>query len=305
MGGFKDVRIAIQGELGSFSHQAALRLFAGPEIVPCALSAQVFESLENGAVDAAVIPIENTLAGPVAEHYDLLLKHDVRIVKEIRLRIRHNLIGMPGAKLEEISQVMSHPVALAQCRIFLAKHPGIKVLPFYDTAGSVKHLMETRDAHAAGIAGEQAAAEFSAEILASGIEDNAENYTRFLVVKKNQPQVPPLRSASVGMTKEAPVGMTKEALAGMTDDVVQPNKLSLAFAVEHKPGTLVAALEGMARAGVNLTRIESRPVPGRPWEYVFFVDLGFVQPQMAEAALASLTTHCNMVKELGRYVAAQ
>jgi prephenate dehydratase len=270
------MKVAIQGELGSFSHEAALGFFPQVEIVTCALSAEVFERLAAGEVDAAVVPIENSLAGPVAEHYDLLLTHDAAIERESMLRIRHNLIGMPGAKLEGLRRVMSHPIALAQCRKFLASQPQMLVQPFYDTAGSVKHVMATGDATQAGIASAQAAVEYGAEIVRADIEDNAENFTRFHVVRR----------------------------AGECAVDAGANKISLAFALENKPGTLVKALEKLACAGADLTKIESRPVPGRPWEYIFYVDVKYGEPAVADRALAALQGHCAMVKELGRYKAA-
>jgi len=276
------LRIAIQGELGSFSHEAALGFFpqGGVEIVACALSAEVFERLERGEVDAAVVPIENSLAGPVAEHYDLLLTHDAAIERESMLRIRHNLIGMPSAKLEGLRKVMSHPIALAQCRKFLAGQPQMQVQPFYDTAGSVKHVIATGDVTQAGIASAQAAKQYGGEIVRADIEDNAENFTRFHVVR---------RVAGKGKSWQ------EDSAA---------NKISLAFGLENKPGTLVKALEKLAAAGADLTKIESRPVPGKPWEYIFYVDVRYAEPAVAERALAALQAHCPMVKELGRYKAA-
>jgi prephenate dehydratase len=248
------------------------------EIVPCAVSAQVVAKVVAGEVDGAVLPIENSLHGSVAEHYDLLLELPVQIERESLLRIRHNVIGMPGVRLAEVRKVMSHPVALSQCRRFLAEHPEIEVVPFYDTAGSVKHLMKTGLREVAGIAPVLAAREYGGEVLVSGVEDHAENYTRFHL----------LRQAD---------GAGGEGGAGA-------NKMSLAFAIEHRPGTLVAALERLARAGVNLTKIESRPVPGSPWEYVFYVDVRFDSAGEAAAALEALREHCRMVKVLGRYRAA-
>ena len=180
------MKIAIQGEPGSFSHEAALKLVPDAEIVPCALSAEVFAALDSGAADAAAIPIENSLAGSVLEHFDLLLHHDVKVVRETLLRIRHNLIAVTGAKIGEIDRVFSHAVALAQCRRFLAAHPKMKAIAFYDTAGSVKQLVSMRDMQAAAIASEQAAVYYGAEILARGIEDNAENYTRFFLVRRSE-----------------------------------------------------------------------------------------------------------------------
>jgi prephenate dehydratase len=272
------VKVAIQGELGSFSNEATLGFFpqGGVEIVTCALSAEVFERLERGEADAAVVPIENSLAGPVAEHYDLLLAHDAAIERESMLRIRHNLIGVPGAKLEGLRKVMSHPIALAQCRRFLAGQPHIQVQPFYDTAGSVKYVMEQGDATLAGIASAQAAVEYGGEIVRANIEDNAENFTRFHVVRR----------------------------AGECSVDPAANKISLAFGLENRPGTLVKALEKLAEAGADLTKIESRPVPGRPWEYIFYVDVRYAEASVADKALAALQAHCPMVKELGRYRAA-
>jgi prephenate dehydratase len=270
------MRIAIQGEPGSFSHEAALRVAREATILPCTVSAEVFAAIEDGRVDAAVIPIENSLAGPVAEHYDLLLTHDIGIESESLLRIRHNLIALPGASMEDIEHVSSHPVALAQCRRFLAAHPHMEAVPFYDTAGGVKQLMKQRDARTAGIASEQAALHYGGEILAGGIEDNPGNYTRFFLIRKRS------------LVKVDPC----------------PNKVSLAFTVENRPGTLVKALEVFASQGTNLTRIESRPVHGQPWQYVFFADYQLSSPEIADAALRLLASHCSMVKELGRYRAA-
>jgi prephenate dehydratase len=279
------LKVAIQGELGSNSHMAAVEMLGGPlrgrggvEIIACTVSAQVLAKVIAGEVDGAVLPIENSLHGSVAEHYDLLLELPVRIERESLLRIRHNVIAMPGVTLAEVRKVMSHPVALSQCRRFLAAHPEIEVVAFYDTAGSVKHLMEAGLREVAGIAPELAAREYGAKVVVPGVEDHAENYTRFHLLRR------------------------EDAAGGET--VAGADKMSLAFAIEHRPGTLVAALERLARAGVNLTKIESRPVPGKPWEYVFYVDVRFDTAEKAEAALAALREHCRMVKVLGRYRAA-
>lgn len=270
------MRIAIQGEPGSFSHEAALAARPQATILPCALSAEVFAALDSGAADAAVIPIENSLAGSVVEHYDLLLAHPVSIESEWLLRIRHNLIAVPGASFERIRQAWSHPVALAQCRRFFQQHPAIEAAPFYDTAGSVKQIMELRDPTFAAIAGAQAASHYGAAILRSDIEDNPENYTRFFLIRCRPTLQPD----------------------------PHPDKVSLAFAVENRPGTLVQALQVFADLGTNLTRLESRPVPGRPWEYVFYADYQLSHPRLADAALDRLAPHCSMVRELGRYRAA-
>jgi len=267
------MKIAIQGEPGSFSHEAVLKLVPDAEIAPCALSAEVFAALTGNSVEAAVIPIENSLAGSVSEHFDLLLANDVRVERETLLRIRHNLIAIAGAETEGIDRVFSHPVALAQCRQFLSRHPRMEAFAFYDTAGSVKQLVELRDRHAAAIASEQAAQFYGAVILEAGIEDNAENYTRFFLLR---------RTAEVAPDPEA-------------------NKISLAFSLEHRPGSLVAALSALAALGTNLTKIESRPVHGKPWEYVFYVDCQIGSAGEGTRAIDALRAHCGMVKELGRY----
>jgi prephenate dehydratase len=274
------LKIAIQGELGSNSHMATLAMLGNEnslDIIACNVSAEVLAKVVSAEVDGAVLPIENSLHGSVAEHYDLLLELPVRIERESLLRIRHNVIAVPGVKLADVKRVMSHPVALSQCRRFLMAHPEFQVVPFYDTAGSVKHLMAEGLRDVAGVAPELAATEYGAEVLVAGVEDHAENYTRFHLI-------------------------LREDAEARGDGKV--DKISVAFAVEHRPGTLVAALELLAAAGVNLTKIESRPVPGSPWEYVFYVDVRFEDVGKADAAMAALREHCRMVKVLGRYQAA-
>jgi prephenate dehydratase len=260
---------------------------AAVEIVACATSTEVFERVVAGSVDTAVLPIENSLHGSVAEHYDLLLAQPVRIARESLLRVRHNLIARPGVKLGEVRKAMSHPVALSQCRRWLAAHPEIEAVNFYDTAGSVKHIMAEGLTDAGGIAPELAARQYGGEVLVAGIEDHAENFTRFFLLVRESGE------------SEHPTSDERPSDMGHP-----PNKASVAFSLEHRPGTLVKALEELARAGVNLTKIESRPVPGMPWEYVFFVDLRFDSPGQIDLALAALGRHSQMVKELGRYVAA-
>jgi prephenate dehydratase len=273
------MRIAIQGERGSNSHMAALEMMGqGVEIVPCVLSADVMAAVVSGAVDGAVLPIENSLHGSVAEHYDLLLSQPVRVERESLLRIKFNVIAAPGVKLNELRRVMSHPVGLSQCRRWLAAHRTIFAEPFYDTAGSVKHVMEAGLRDTAGLAPELAAQEYGAEVLETGIEDNAQNFTRFHLVRR----------------EDAPAASER----------AQANKMSVAFAIENQPGTLARTLTSLAGLGVGLTKIESRPVPGSPWEYVFYADFRFEGQSTAEQVLAWLAQNCAMVKELGRYVAA-
>jgi prephenate dehydratase len=271
------MKVAIQGETGSFSYEAAKNLDDGSEIVPLSLSAEVFAALTTGSVDAAVIPIENSLAGSVLEHFDLLLANDVRVEQETLLRIQHNLIALPSTSIERINRVFSHPVALAQCRRFLAAHPAMRALPAYDTAGSVKQLVEAHDEQAAAIASRAAAHVYGARILQANIEDNPENYTRFFLVRRASDSAPN----------------------------PTPTKISIAFSVENRPGSLVAALAALSATGTNLTKIESRPVQGKPWQYIFYVDCQVRSSDEGVRALDSLQPHCAMVKELGRYQEAQ
>jgi prephenate dehydratase len=276
------MRIAIQGELGSNSHMAALAMLGDAEgiihVVACGVSAEVFERVVADDVDGAVLPIENSLHGSVAEHYDLLLSQPVRIDRESQMRIRHNVIARPGVAFRDIRRILSHPVALAQCRRFLDQHRDLEIVPFYDTAGSVKRLMEDGLTDAAGIAPMLAAQHYGAEVLVEGIEDHASNFTRFHLVVKESKTLPVTCATA--------------------------DKMSVAFAIEHRPGSLAAVLALLNAVGVDLTKIESRPVPGSPWEYVFHVDLRFERQSQAEAALTELRAHCRMVKELGRYTAA-
>ena len=268
------MKVAIQGEAGSFSHQAALRMVPGCAIVPCARSTEVFDLVERGKVASAVIPIENSLAGSVAEHLDLLLARRVLVHKEFRLRIVHNLIAARGVRLASVRRVYSHPVALDQCRDFFRAHPGIEPLPFYDTAGSVKHIIEAGLRDAAAIAGRQAAGVYKGRILAAGLEDDKRNFTRFFLIRK-----------------------ARQRVAGA-------NKTSIAFIVKNVPGALYHALGIFAAQGISLSKIESRPIRGRPWEYNFFADFLRGDDTGSRSALRELASIADRVKLLGIYRAA-
>lgn len=265
------MKIAIQGERGSFSHEAALQMVPSCTVVPCARSAEVFDSVLKKRANAAVIPIENTLAGPVTEHFDLLLEHPLFVHAEHRLRIRHNLIAAPGVKLSQLCRVLSHPVALDQCRRFFREHPEIQQIPFYDTAGSVKHVIAENANDAAGIASRQAAVEYKGKILKAGIEDDPKNFTRFLLI--------------------APKEHWEQ----------NANKTSIAFSVPDQPGALFKALAVFALRDISLSKIESRPVKGHPWQYVFYADMKCGQTPASENALRHLREICPMVKVLGIY----
>src|SRR5437763_12426818 len=263
------MKVAIQGERGAFSHEAADRMVPGCTVVPCAVSADVFDALDRRRVQAAVIPIENSLAGSVAEHFDLLLQRDVFIHREYSLRIEHNLIAAPGVRLPELRRAFSHPVALAQCRDFFRAHRRIEPVAFYDTAGRVKHVMAEGLRDAAGVASRRAAAEYGGRILARGIEDDKQNFTRFLFIDRN-------RRAGRGA-----------------------NKTTIAFALKNVAGALFKALSVFALRDISLSKIESRPVRGRPWEYIFFADLLVGDTPAARNALRHLGEFADMVKLLG------
>ena len=270
------MKIAIQGELGSFSHQAALRSIPNVSVVPCMVSADAFDRLETGDVDGIVIPIENTLAGSVVEHFDLLRERPVHIERETLIRIEHHVIATPGSDLDSVQRIYSHPVALAQCRAFFRSHPGMEPIGFYDTAGAVKQVVELRDRHAAAIAGVQAATVYGGVLLAENVEDNPANYTRFLLVRAGAPP-------------SYPDG---------------EHKLSLSFDLHHRAGAMAAVLQEVAAAGGNLTKMQGRPVYGRPWHYHSFLDALLPSADATERLLAKLPDLCVTHKVLGRFVAA-
>src|SRR5262249_7180836 len=249
------MKVAIQGEAGSFSHEAARRMVPGCVIVPCARSVEVFDQLESGKVPAAVIPIENSLAGSVTEHLDLLLARDVLIQRDFHLPIIHNLIAPRGVKKSDLRRAFSHPVALDQCRDFFRRNPRIQATPFYDTAGSVKHVIEAGLRDAAGIAGRHAASAYGGRILAAGIEDDKRNFTRFFLLRKKKRILP------------------------------RADKTSIAFGLKNVPGALYKALRVFADRDISLSKIESRPIRGRPWEYVFFADFLRGDDKLARGAL--------------------
>lgn len=275
------MKVAIQGEPGSNSHRATELLLGETELLPCGISAEVFEKLAGTCqADAAVLPIENSLHGAVADHSDLLLAHGAVIVAELSLRIRHALIAAPGTNFADLDRVLSHPVALSQCRRFFSANPRIRAVPFYDTAGAVKHLMQTREPGAAALAAPHAAEIYGGQILAADLEDDPLNFTRFFLL------------ARPGDAER------------LRPEGAPQNKMSIAFDLPHQPGSLVAALSELAAKGADLTRIESRPVPGRPWEYIFFVDLRIPSPAVGDAVMVALRDLCGNAWELGRYAEA-
>jgi prephenate dehydratase len=269
------MKVAIQGERGAFSHQAALKLVPGCKVLACGRSVEVFDSVESGRAGAAVIPVENTLAGPVGEHLDLLLQRHVFITRELLLRIEHNLIAAPGVQFAQLRQALSHPVALDQCRNFFRRHRNISPVPFYDTAGSVKHVIENKLRDAAGIASRQAAKEYGGKILMAGLEDDPRNVTRFFLILNKRKILP------------------------------GANKTSLAFSLKNEAGALFKALSVFALRDLDLSKIESRPVKGRPWEYRFFADVLRGDDEPMRLALRHLEEIAGFVKVLGVYPRAK
>jgi prephenate dehydratase len=268
--------VAIQGEAGSFSHAAALETHGDViRLVPCVTFVDLFRAVQGGDATSGVVPIENTLAGSVHENYDLLSAHALHVVAETELRIRHCLIAAPRTTLPDVRRVASHPVALAQCRRFFTTHPDIVAVPAYDTAGSVRDLMLGRADAEAAIASRLAAELYGAAVLEEGLEDHTENYTRFLVV-----------------TRE-PAGTERG----------ETTKTSLLFALGNGPGTLHRALGVFAARGLNLTKIESRPLPGRPWEYLFYLDVVDGGQGGVTDAVEELCAFASGVRVLGTYPA--
>jgi prephenate dehydratase len=272
----KNARVAFQGERGAFSEEAAVKLL-GEEIslVPRPTFEAAFSAIGDGLADFILAPIENSLAGSVHRSFDLLVESNLNILAEVVIPIAHNLIAVSGAKFDEVAVVESHPVALAQCEQFFIAHPRLKRVVAEDTAGSVRAVVRSGDRTRAAIAGRRAAEIYGGALLREHLEDNRENYTRFLLLTP---------------TLDAPENA---------------DKLSLVFQLDHRPGALVHSLEPFARRNINLMKIESRPVHGSPWQYRFYLDLqaSLRNPEVA-AALAELESLVVDLRILGSYVSA-
>ena len=265
------MKVAFQGEAGAYSEQAVFNYFGSVETQPCESFDAVFEAAMSGVCESALIPIENSLAGSIHQNYDLLLRHDLHIVGEYSLRVRHCLIALPGVQIADIQRAISHPQALGQCAGNLRSHH-IKAETVYDTAGSVKMLKESGARDTAAIASRRAAELYGMQILEEGIEDNPENYTRFLAIQHE------------------PVEPTGES------------KTSIVFTLKNQPGALFKALSVFALRDIDLTKIESRPLAGRPWEYLFYIDfIGAIQDVATKKALEHLNEYALMLRVLGSY----
>lgn len=266
-------KVAFQGERGAFSEVAARQL-VGNDIIPvhCETFESVFEVVEKRRADFGVVPIENSLIGSIHKNYDLLLEHSLKVIGETQARVEHALIACPGVTLSKVNEVYSHPAALDQCRNFFRKYPRLKPVTYYDTAGAVKMLAENPLDHVAAIASPHAAETYKMKVLKKSIEDEKSNYTRFLMLGRNQP-----------------------SFKGRA-------KTSIVFSMKNQPGVLFKALSVFALRDIDLTRIESRPVRKRAWQYHFYVDFeGSVKEQHVKNALDHLSEITHFIRILGSY----
>ena len=268
--------VAFQGEIGAYSEEAAFRFFGcSTQTKPCESLDEVFKVVEQGEVNFGIVPIENSLEGSISRVYDLLLDSSLRVCGEIELRVVHCLIANPGARLDLIKKVYSHPQALGQCQAFL-KHLDCELIPTYDTAGSVKMIKEKGIMDGAAIASARAAEIYGMKIITTEIEDNPNNFTRFFILAKQD---------------SPPSGN---------------DKTSVVFSVKHKPGALYEFLKELADRNINLTKIESRPTRRKPWEYNFYLDFeGHREDKVSQEVLASLERVSLFAKVLGSYPKAK
>jgi prephenate dehydratase len=267
------LKVGFQGESGSYSEASARIQYPDPNysFVPFRSFRELFEGVESFTVDLAVVPIENSTEGSVNETYDLLVEKPLYVIGEIYQKIHHCLIINKNSSPDEISVIYSHPQALAQCRKYI-QNRHLESVPMYDTAGSVKFIKETRNASAAAIASKHAAQIYDMKVVEEDIEDNSNNFTRFLIISNRYDS--------------------------NTDD----NKISVIFSISHTPGSLYSILQEFALRNINLTKIESRPTKNIPWEYYFFVDLeGNINDDKVSASLSAVKTATIFFKLLGSY----
>jgi 3-deoxy-7-phosphoheptulonate synthase len=272
-------KVAFQGEPGAFSENALLRYFPdSAQSLPLQEFRDVFESVLTGKSAYGIIPIENTLTGSIHQNYDLLLQYpDIRIVGEKTIRIIHNLIGIPGAQLKDIRRVYSHPQGLSQCARFLDGYPQWEKIPFYDTAGSIAFIAREGNMENAGIASSEAARVHKMKVLKEGIETDSRNYTRFVVIAREELALAESRSAKA-------------------------NRASLVFSTANTPGSLFRALQVLAERKINMVKLESRPIAGKPWEEMFYVDVDIPPEENAfQDALEELSEVTETLRTLGLY----
>jgi prephenate dehydratase len=271
-----NLNIAFQGEPGAYSEAAALEFFGpGASTLPCHAFEDVFTAVTHGPASHGILPIENSLAGSIHRNYDLLLRNELHIVGEYHHRVSHCLLAIPGVPLEEIRQVHSHPQALAQCEENIAKL-GLEQIVEADTAGSAHWLHETGNRHAAAIASRRAAQVYQLNILVENLEDNPANFTRFLIIANQPTQV--------------------------VDSELENYKTSIVFSLPNRPGSLFKAMSVFALRDIDLTKIESRPIPGKPWEYMFYIDFaGYAGAPVCGRALSHLEEITVFLRILGSY----
>ena len=268
------MRIAFQGAAGAYSETAALRAWQGSDTVPCDRFEDVFAAVSSGNASHGLLPVENSIGGSIHRNYDLMLEHDLPIVAETELQVVHNLLALPGIELGQIKRVFSHPQALAQCEMFLQTLPGIEIVATYDTAGSARMIRDGGLKDTAAIASARAAELFGLASLRTGIQDYADNITRFLLISRDP-----------------------RLLNGTAD------KTSIAFALHNAPGALFKALSVFALRDIDLTKLESRPARGRPWEYVFYADLAAGRDELrCGRAIVHLAESARWVRTLGSYL---
>jgi prephenate dehydratase len=266
------MKIAYQGEPGAFSEAAARRVDAEAQLFPCRSFEEVFDAVDAGPAGYGIVPIENSIGGSIHRNYDLLLSHELTIVGEVELPVVHHLLALPGATLEGLRRVYSHPQGLAQCERFLRSLKNVEVVATYDTAGSAKMVADSGLLEAGAIASARAGEVFGLTPLASSIQDFDDNITRFLVIGRR-----PFANAV-------------------------PDKTTIVFTVPNEPGALFKALSVFALRGVDLTKLESRPIPGRPWEYLFYADLAAARDNLTCArALGHLAEFAPTLRTLGSY----
>jgi prephenate dehydratase len=275
----ESLKVAFQGEPGAYSEMAALEYFGREiETIPCQNFEVVFTAVSSAGEDSRTygfIPIENSSAGSVHQNYDLMLRHDLRILGEYHLRVSHCLLALPGVRLEEVRRVYSHPQALAQCAATLQRL-GLEGVVEADTAGSARLVRERGDRASAALASRQAANVYGLQVLAENMEDNPANYTRFLALGR-EPFV-------------------------AEDPQHGEYKTSVVFSLNNRPGALFKALSVFALRDIDLTKIESRPIPGHPWEYMFYVDFaGHAQAFTCQRALDHLSELAPFLRVLGSY----
>lgn len=266
------MKIAYQGEPGAFSEAAARRVDAHAPLVPCRTFEEVFNAVNADPSVYGVLPIENSIGGSIHRNYDLLIAHELPIVGEVELPVVHHLLALPGATLDGLRRVYSHPQGLAQCERFLRTLTNVEVVATYDTAGSAKMVADAGLKDAGAIASARAGEVFGLTSLVASVQDFDDNITRFIVVGHE-----PLRHAVA-------------------------DKTSIVFSLPNEPGSLFKALSVFALRGIDLTKLESRPIPGRPWEYLFYVDLAAARDQVnCSRALANLAEFAPMLRTLGTY----